>query len=59
MSPMEAWHIVSKNLADLYAVRKMVGGQSVPTGAETEAEVMCFVALKKLAENQKVRKEIK
>ena len=47
MSPMDAWHIISANLCDLYKKRKTNCFKGY-VDAEIEAEVICFKALKEM-----------
>lgn len=47
MTPLEAWHIISANLATLYKMRKD-GKFKGYTDAEVEAEVICFHALQEM-----------
>ena len=54
MTPMEAWHIISGNLLALYKMRKALNnGDKGYTDAEISAEVICFEALKEMAEREK------
>ena len=48
MTPMEAWHIISANLMDLYKMRRATYGGKGYTEAETKAEVICFKALQEM-----------
>lgn len=56
MTGLEAWSIISADLAELYRFRDatmrhyITGEQTMKpySEKETEAEVMCFMALKKL-----------
>lgn len=55
MTPMEAWSIISANLNHLYKIRRADnwGRNKDFKGydpADTEAEVMCFRALKEMEE---------
>lgn len=52
MTPMEAWHIISADLADLYKMRKSKCFKGY-TDAEIKAEVICFEALKEMEERNK------
>lgn len=45
MTPIEAWHIISANLWELYKRRKTDNFKGW-TDADTEAEVIAFMALK-------------
>ena len=45
MTTMDAWHIISRNLHELYN-RRNANGEKPYNDEEIEAEVMCFVALK-------------
>ena len=47
MSPMEAWHIISANLMELYKKRRTENFNGY-VDAEIEAEVICFMALKEM-----------
>ena len=47
MTPMEAWHIISANLATLYKMRKDDKFKGY-TDVEVEAEVICFKALQEM-----------
>jgi hypothetical protein len=49
MTPMDAWRIISANLTELYKLRRAETFKGY-TEAETEAEVICFMALKLLEE---------
>ena len=49
MTPMEAWHIVSANLAHLYKIRRLPAYKGY-SDADTEAEVICCKALKEMEE---------
>lgn len=50
MTPLEAWHIISANLNELYKQRRAMFPDSKEykgyTDAEVEAEIICFVALR-------------
>lgn len=51
MTPIEAWGIISANLANHYKVRRaMYPNDKGYTDAEVEAEVICFQALKEMQE---------
>jgi len=50
MTPMEAWHIISANMANYYRRRRGPGFEKGYTLADTEAEVICFMALKQMEE---------
>lgn len=58
MTPMEAWSIISANLNHLYKIRR-TDNHGRPINykgyepADTEAEVMCFRALKEMEERMK------
>lgn len=54
MTPMKAWHTISANLNQLYKMMRTPTFKGF-TEADTEAEVICFHALKELEErkNQK------
>ena len=52
MTPIEAWHIISANLADLYKKRKSECFKGY-TEKEIKAEVICFKALKEMEERNK------
>ena len=56
MTPMEAWNIVSANLAHLYRQRKKDFGKGWDN-ADLEAEVMCYKALKELQKQQDSNKD--
>ena len=47
MTPMEAWHIISANLARLYKMRQddKLNGY---TDDDIEAEIICFKALQEM-----------
>ena len=47
MTPMEAWNIISRNLMNYYAMRSGPGFKGY-TCKDTEAEVIAFMALKKM-----------
>lgn len=49
MTPMEAWRIISANLLELYKRRRTDKFKGY-TDSETEAEVIVFMALKKMEE---------
>ena len=54
MTPMEAWGIISANLNSHYKLRRsMYPNSKGYTDAETEAEIICFRALKEMAERCK------
>ena len=53
MTPMEAWHIISANLANYYRMRRGPGFEKGYVPADTEAEVICFIALKQMEERMK------
>lgn len=53
MTPMEAWHIISANLANYYRMRRGTGFEKGYTPADTEAEVVCLLALKHMEERMK------
>lgn len=44
MMPMDAWHIISSNLMELYKLKRTDNykGYSI---ADVQAEVICFIAL--------------
>lgn len=50
MKPMEAWSIISANLAHLVRIRRCQGDPKGYVDAETEAEVIAFKALKDMQE---------
>lgn len=50
MKPMEAWSIVSANLAHLVRIRRCQGDPKGFVDAETEAEVITFKALQEMQE---------
>lgn len=54
MTPMEAWHIISANMLQLYKLRRAMsnGAYRGFEDVETEAEVMCFRALQEMDERQ-------
>lgn len=52
MTPMEAWHIVSANLANYYKTKRTDTYKGY-VDADLEAEVICFQALKEAEERQK------
>ena len=47
MTPMESWNIISRNLVNYYAMRSGPGFKGY-TDKDTEAEVIAFMALKKM-----------
>lgn len=51
MTYMEAWLIISRNMNQLYATRDKLGITPY-TDDETQAEVMCFNALRKMQEQE-------
>lgn len=53
MTPMAAWRIIQANLLDLYKRRKD-GSFKGYTEADTEAEVICFQALREMEERNRV-----
>lgn len=53
MTPIEAWHIISTNMANYYRMRRGSGFEKGYTAADTEAEVVCFMALKQMEERMK------
>ena len=54
MTPMEAWHIISENLLALYKMRRVLNNSDKGyTIEEISAEVICFEALKEMAEREK------
>lgn len=53
MTPMEAWHVISANLCELYKIRRGRNFEKGYTDAEVKAEVICFQALKKMEERNK------
>ena len=48
MTPMEAWHIISANLCELYKMRRGKNFEKGYTDAEVKAEVICFQALREM-----------
>ena len=44
MTPMEAWHIISANLVELYELRRTDSYKGY-TDNDIQAEVLCFGAL--------------
>ena len=48
MKPMDAWHIISANLAHLVRLRRCDGDPKGFVPADTEAEVMAFKALQEM-----------
>lgn len=50
MKPMEAWSIISANLAHLVRIRRSQGDPKGFVDAETEAEVIAFRAMKEMQE---------
>lgn len=54
MTPMDAWSIVSANLATLYRIRRAQNpGFKGFDDVEIEAEIMAFHALKEMEEREK------
>ena len=54
MTPMEAWHIISANLMQLYKMRRAeYPNFKGYTDAEVEAEVICFKALEEMQKKEK------
>lgn len=49
MTPMDAWHVISAILADLYKKRKTNCFKGY-VDADVQAEVICFQALKEMEE---------
>lgn len=49
MTPMQAWHIISANLAELYKLKRTDTYKGY-TDADVQAEVVCFKALKEMEE---------
>lgn len=47
MTPIEAWHIISANLAEFYKMRRTNTFKGW-TEADTEAEVIAFQALQRM-----------
>lgn len=52
MTPMEAWRVVSANLAELYKLKKTASFKGY-CEADTEAEVICFKALKEMEKKER------
>lgn len=50
MTPMDAWHIISANLAHLVRLRRCNGDPKGFVPADTEAEVIAFKALQEMQE---------
>lgn len=50
MKPMDAWHIISANLAHLVRLRRCDGDPKGFVPADTEAEVIAFKALQEMEE---------
>lgn len=50
MTPMDAWHIISANLAHLVKIKRSQGDPKGFVPADTEAEVFAFQALKQMQE---------
>ena len=48
MTPMDAWHIISANLAHLVRLRRCNGDPKGFVPADTEAEVIAFKALQEM-----------
>ena len=55
MKPMEAWSIISANLAHLVRIRRSQGDPKGYVDAESEAEVIAFRALKEMDERMNPR----
>lgn len=54
MTPLEAWNIISANLANHHKVRRaMYPNDKGYTDAEVKAEVICFQALMEMQERRK------
>ena len=54
MTPMEAWHIISANMMQLYKIRRANNPNFKGyTDAELEAEVICFKALGLMEQQEK------
>lgn len=51
MKPMEAWRIISANLAQLYKMRSDENYKGY-VDADTEAEVICFKALREMERSE-------
>ena len=47
ITPMDAWHIISANLMELYKLKRTDTYKGF-TDADVQAEVICFRALKNL-----------
>ena len=47
MTPMQAWHIISANLAELYKLKRGNNFKGY-TDNDVQAEVICFKALKEM-----------
>ena len=47
LSPMDAWHIISANLMELYKLKRTDTYKGY-TDSDVEAEVICFKALKEM-----------
>lgn len=52
MTPMDAWHIVSANLSQLYKMLRTPTYKGY-VDADTEAEVICFEALRRMHSQSK------
>ena len=48
MDGLEAWHIISANLMELYKHRRATYGGKGYTEADTTAAVICFKALQEM-----------
>ncbi len=57
MTPLEAWHIISANLSDLYKKRRDEHFKGY-VEADIQAEVICFQALKEMEERNNERENI-
>lgn len=49
MTPLEAWHIISKNMTELYN-RRLLSGLNMYEKDEIKAESICYIALKEMEE---------
>lgn len=53
MTPLEAWHIISANLCDLYKKRRDENFKGY-VDKNIEVEVICFKALQEMEERQRM-----
>lgn len=55
MKPLEAWAVISRNLKNYYLLIASVNGEVHINSENIEAEVMCYEALRRMEEQERMQ----